>query len=304
MISVAVLVTVTGVVAAVAASTGAADGSPGEVSTEVLGVVVDRPTDEPDVVDELGDGSPAITTSTTVLAAETDATTTSAPPPTPTTAATPPPTTTTATPSTRPPSDLAPPPVPAPPVDLSFLVPATETTISVPETVPVESTPPPVETTMPATSVPPSSANETMGAEAERLIAYPFRQMLSGWTIRYLSGRGGVRGLTFPDSNTIEIYVRAGDTASVVARVLAHELGHAVDVSLNSEADRQRWREARGAGPEVAWWPTSTTFDFDTLAGDFAEAFAVWQVAADSRSNVGGSLTADQLAIIAELAQG
>jgi hypothetical protein len=105
-----------------------------------------------------------------------------------------------------------------------------------------------------------------------------------------------------PGAKRIEIYVRPTDTAEALARVVAHELGHAVDLTRNDALDRARWRTARGIAPTVPWWPDGTADDFATVSGDFAEAFAAWQTGVVSRSEVAGQPTADQLALLASLA--
>src|SRR5205085_512469 len=123
-----------------------------------------------------------------------------------------------------------------------------------------------------------------------------------GWSIAFLPGRVGLRGLTRVDDRRIEIDVRDSDTAASLARVIAHELGHAVDVELNSAGDRERWRIERGVGPGVAWWPGNGVSDFDTLAGDFAEAFATWQTGSVSESRVAPQPGPADLALLAVLA--
>jgi hypothetical protein len=148
-----------------------------------------------------------------------------------------------------------------------------------------------------------SAADEAaqLGAAAETLIEYPFRAALGEWTIRFAPDRGSVRGLTFPRSFEIEIYLREGDTAATVARVLAHEVGHALDVTYNDDGDRARWRDARGIDQSVPWWPDGTTFDFDTGSGDWAESFAVMQTGATNQSSVAGGLTTAQVEVLVSL---
>jgi hypothetical protein len=132
-------------------------------------------------------------------------------------------------------------------------------------------------------------------------IHYPWRDRLVGWQMVFLAGRPGIRGLTIPVEKRIEIYVRADDTPDTLARVVAHELGHAADVSLNDAGDRERWRAARGAAVDVPWWPHDSVTDFATMAGDFAEAFAAWQTGVPSRSTVAGPPTRAQLDLLATL---
>jgi hypothetical protein len=133
-------------------------------------------------------------------------------------------------------------------------------------------------------------------------IEFPWRRTLPGWSIAFLPSRPGLRGLTRVDDRRIEIYVREGDSAASLARVVAHELGHAIDVELNSPADRDRWRTVRGAGPTVSWWPGNSVSDFDTLAGDFAEAFATMLTGSVSLSHVAPAPQPAELAVLAELA--
>ena len=161
---------------------------------------------------------------------------------------------------------------------------------------------------VPDSSVPAATAGEDLtvvgdswGAEPLALIAFPWRRTLPGWSIAFLPARTGLRGLTKVDERRIEIYLREGDSAASSARVVAHELGHAVDVELNSPSDRERWRTVRGVAPSVSWWPGNAVSDFDTLAGDFAEAFATMLTGSASLSRVAPPPGPPELAVLAEL---
>lgn len=171
-------------------------------------------------------------------------------------------------------------------------------------------------TTTPSSSSVPSSPSTTvqveavvqaplsiaeLGAQADEVLGYPWRTMFPDWTVVWAGSRNGVRALTFPDRKIVEMYVRDGDDPSYLARVLAHELGHVADIELNSDDDRAIWRDARGLPDSVPWWPTEGAYDFDTAAGDFAEGFATMLVGSKTMSNVGGSLTASQLDVMASL---
>jgi hypothetical protein len=153
-------------------------------------------------------------------------------------------------------------------------------------------------------SVDPSVAAGPVDAVAAvELVTYPWRSRLPGWTIEFLPPRPGYEGMTYPRRRLIEVYVRPGASARQVAEIAAHELGHAVDVSRLTDADRARWRAARGLPDTTAWNPTSAAPDFASGAGDFAEAFAAWQVGKSSRSTLAGQPDAQQLALVAELAR-
>ena len=171
------------------------------------------------------------------------------------------------------------------------------TTVPVDEPSPAAAGVPAVDTPVPGVT----SARALADATVAR-ISYPWEEQLRGWVVAFLPAREGLRGLTLPDSRRIEIYVRDADTPETLARVLAHELGHAVDVTRNDARDRQAWRTARGAAASVPWWPNDSAADFATLAGDFAEAFATWQTGAASESTAAGPLTDEQLALLASLA--
>jgi hypothetical protein len=144
-------------------------------------------------------------------------------------------------------------------------------------------------------------AVEAVGASALASLPFDPAVEIPGWEIVFLPGRDDIRALARPDQRRIEVHVRPDDTADGLRRVIAHELGHALDVERLDDADRARWRSARGVGLEVPWWPRGTTYDFDTMAGDFAEAVAAWMVGSESVSQVGGPFTPEQLAVVEEL---
>ena len=147
------------------------------------------------------------------------------------------------------------------------------------------------------------------GLDAERQVAvlgrisYPWERELAGWTIEFLPGRPGFLGATWPDRKRIEIFVRADLDDIEVAFTLAHEIGHAVDVTHFDEDDRLRWLKARGR-TGTPWWTGSGSSDFEVGAGDWAEAFAVWQVGGRSLSTLSDQPDAEDLALVAELARG
>ena len=175
---------------------------------------------------------------------------------------------------------------------------ATATTVVAHEAAPApDDAPAPEDVPEPA----PDHEGNDLAARTLARISYPWRTRLPGWEIVFLDARPALRGVTFPAPKRIEIYVRRDDTADSLARVVAHELGHAADVTLNDALDRSRWRAARAVGPTVPWWPNTAATDFATMGGDFAEAFAVWQTGVASMSTVAGPPTDDQLALLAAL---
>ncbi|MEE9417074.1 MAG: hypothetical protein V3V01_17475 [Acidimicrobiales bacterium] len=153
----------------------------------------------------------------------------------------------------------------------------------------------------PHSTVPSRPSVAELGEQADHILGYPWQERFPTWTVVWADGREGVRALTFPDRMVVEMYVRDGDDAHYLARVLAHELGHVADIELNSDDDRARWRDARGLADTVPWWPTEGAYDFDTAAGDFAEGFATLLVGSKTKSNVAGPLTALQLDVMASL---
>lgn len=179
---------------------------------------------------------------------------------------------------------------------------STTTTSNVASTPLVGERPPPS-----APAPPPAPARvatpEAVGHAALARIGYPWQSVLGGWKIEFLGGRSGLLGGTWTYEKRIEIYVRAGHTVEEVAFTLAHEVGHAVDVTLLTEAERERWRAARGISAEVPWWVESGATDFSSCSGDWAEAFAVWLVGGWSHSRLAGQPTPAQLTLLAELAR-
>jgi len=140
-----------------------------------------------------------------------------------------------------------------------------------------------------------------IGAEAEALIAYDWESALPGWTIEYVGDTPGYRGLTHTPSKAIAIYVNDGDTAQDVAGILAHEIGHAIDVEYLDDSGRGAWLEARGM--PRAWWPGNGLGDFHVGAGDWAEAVASL-IAGSPSDSAYGDFTPDQLNLVSQLLPG
>ncbi len=145
-------------------------------------------------------------------------------------------------------------------------------------------------------------AAEQEGAAAMTRITYDWQTLLLGWTIEFSQQSSGPYGMTFTRDKKIEIYVHPDQNLDHLAHVIAHELGHAVDVTLNTGDDRRAWQQARGIENQN-WWPDSGARDFSTGAGDFAESFAYWQLSDDIfRSTLASEPDANQLNLMANLA--
>ncbi len=155
---------------------------------------------------------------------------------------------------------------------------------------------------LPSGSAPGGALNEheLAGQAALARVPYPWADRLAGWTIEFHPPRPRLRGITRPAERRIEVYVHTADVFELAA-VVAHELGHAVDLVHNDTGARRRWKAARGIGANVAWWPQGDGADFDTGSGDFAECFASWQLGSPSRSTYGRCSRADR-ELMAELA--
>ena len=147
-----------------------------------------------------------------------------------------------------------------------------------------------------------SDRQRQVAAQALGRIRFDWRRTLPGWQVRFLPGRSGYRGSTFPDSKVIEIYVRDGDRPEGLSHVVAHEMGHAVDVSRLGPVQREAWKAARGIPADVPWFPgESGATDYATGAGDFAESFARWQSGVDWYSQLGPPPNPVQTGLLAAL---
>lgn len=149
-----------------------------------------------------------------------------------------------------------------------------------------------------------SQHHHLRGRQALDLIAYNWQWELPAWRIDFLPGRSGTKGATLPRERRIEIYVRGSDSARDVAHVVAHEIGHALDVTYLTGEERRRFATARGYSAN-RWWTCSGCDDRSTGAGDFAE---VWADAAlgvpNWRVRIAARPTAAQKALAMQMASG
>ena len=133
-------------------------------------------------------------------------------------------------------------------------------------------------------------------------ISFPWGRRLDGWQIEFLGPRTGYRGATFPKRRTIEIYVSPELTADELVHTTAHELGHAVDVTLFDDDARSTWSAARGRSGVADWWVADGRDDFSSGSGDWAECFAWSQLPRGMwYSRLGLPPTAAQLRLMASL---
>lgn len=111
----------------------------------------------------------------------------------------------------------------------------------------------------------------------------------SEFHVAFLPERPRYYGMTRSRSRTIEVYVRPCDEQSreMLRHVLAHELGHAHDRTRLDDRARSAWLRARGIRPGTSWYGCNECPDFDTPAGDYAEAYGQWlRAAATNRSTI------------------
>ena len=160
-------------------------------------------------------------------------------------------------------------------------------------------------TVAPTTVAPVAPASPvSLADQAVARMSFDWQTAFPDWDLEFHGERAGIRGLTYPGEKRVEIFIRADDTAASIHRVLAHEVGHVIDVELNSNDDRRRWAEQRGLSDDAPWWPSAESPDFATGAGDFAEAFAVLEAGIQSRSTVGSQPTSADLSLMRELMRG
>lgn len=122
--------------------------------------------------------------------------------------------------------------------------------------------------------VPSPATVARLGAVTEERVAalWPWRDLLPGWTVDWLPGRPGLLGGTWTYQHRVEVYVRDGDEPAGLAFTFAHELGHIVDMTWLTDADRAGWAGRRGITGR--WWTSDEQPDWAVGAGDWAETFA------------------------------
>lgn len=138
---------------------------------------------------------------------------------------------------------------------------------------------------------------DVVGAQAmQQLLDAGVDPAAVGYTVDFLPGRSGLRGLTFPSQHRVEMYVRADHDVDDVLRVLTHELGHAVSETCLTGSERATYEEVRGLGG--AWYPSAHGGASGTE--DHAEVFA-WSVLgglSDMKATGGGAPSGAELATL------
>ncbi len=119
------------------------------------------------------------------------------------------------------------------------------------------------------------SREDQVGQQALALISYDWRTKLPGWRINFLPPRKGYLALTYRVERRIDVYVRADRAIEGIAHDIAHEIGHALDVTYLNDKTRGRFLELRQLPADTGWWACNSCRDLQTGAGDFAEVFAL-----------------------------
>ena len=128
----------------------------------------------------------------------------------------------------------------------------------------------------------------------------------AGVTVTFLPGRGGLKGMTYYDTHTVEVYVGScsAESDALLRHVVAHEMGHAWDSAHMTDQLRADYLAARGIPAGTPWFGCNGCQDFATPAGDFAETYAQWQRgASDSRTQISHPASAAELSSLARFFQ-
>jgi hypothetical protein len=124
------------------------------------------------------------------------------------------------------------------------------------------------------------------------------------WSVVFEGEHPAYLGLADSRTRTITIYLRASLPDRVLLWTLYHEVGHSHDFTFLNTAERDRWSAARGyAG--ATWFGCNGCSDYETPAGDWAEAFASCHTGWDDqwRSELGAPPTPAQCELLHELRQ-
>lgn len=198
---------------------------------------------------------------------------------------------------------------PTPPANPS--PPSSPPSSAAPAPAPIDPAAPPTTTTIAPVAaatdtLPPFDlADQAPGWEQRRgeaaLARLPYDWRATGFTIEFVAPRAGYLGSTYPSQRLIRIWVRATESLDVLMHTIAHELGHAVDLTWGDAARRDQYRHIRGLDGRD-WFTCGGCTDYSTPAGDFAEVFASWLAGpSDFRSELAGPPSPEQLVVLEPL---
>ncbi len=145
----------------------------------------------------------------------------------------------------------------------------------------------------------PEVAAVDVKAEALALVGLDLEATFPGWSVEFRNGVDGFHGMTFALDKRIEIYVQPGDTADELAGVIAHELGHAFDLTYLDDTQRIDWMNQRGITTQ--WWVGNGVNDFAAGQGDFAETFAAHLTGDHVHHDSAGELSAADAALLDQM---
>jgi hypothetical protein len=177
--------------------------------------------------------------------------------------------------------------------------------------------PTPVERTSSRASAPTASPSSTPARPAppaddadgcdhrcrgERLYRELRIQAPPDWSVRFEEEHPSYLGLADSRTRTITIYLRPSLSDRVLTWVMYHEVGHSHDFTYLNTAKRDRWSAARGY-PDETWFGCNHCTDYETPAGDWAEAFASCHTGWNDqwRSELGAPPTAEQCGLLHDL---
>ena len=147
----------------------------------------------------------------------------------------------------------------------------------------------------------PATVPDATGSAALATIPFDWERLLPGWTIEFAGHHDDLLGGTSWQERRITIWIRPEQSLGQVRHVIAHEIGHALDVTYFDHALRTRWTAQRSFDPDEDWWPESGENDYASPAGDLAETIATWVNGTDHWAGTGGEPTEADIALVREL---
>lgn len=134
------------------------------------------------------------------------------------------------------------------------------------------------------------------------LILWDWRGLLPGWTLEFRCDEIDVQGEAFAYERRIRVYVTQVMGILDIAMIIAHEFGHALDVTYLDNDDRNAWLMMRGLPGRHIWWAGKGETDYHVGSGDWAESVAKVTVPQiDGYATIGGSLSTQQFRFLRRL---